>query len=195
MATATKCFTVRSVGRTDVLKSPCQISSPYNPNSHVGNLPQYRHFDAVWDTGATMSSVSPEVIKQCGLIPHAMAMMHTANGTMSVPVYKINIVLRDVVEFCEINVTESKLSPPTNVLIGMDIIGQGDFAVTNREGQTYFSYRYPSVTRIDFVQEHADEEQRLAQKNMVQFQKAAGNKLCPCGSDRKFRYCHGRKAS
>ena len=35
----------------------------------------------------------------------------------------------------------------------MDIIGVGDFAVTNRDGKTKFSFRLPSRADIDFVVE------------------------------------------
>jgi hypothetical protein len=36
----------------------------------------------------------------------------------------------------------------------MDLISQGDFAVTNFQGLTKFSFRVPSLRHIDFVQEH-----------------------------------------
>ena len=35
----------------------------------------------------------------------------------------------------------------------MDIIGQGDFAVTHSTGQTKFSFRMPSQADIHFVKE------------------------------------------
>ncbi len=35
-------------------------------------------------------------------------------------------------------------------LIGMDVIGKGDFAVSNFQGKTVFSFRYPSMEMIDF---------------------------------------------
>ena len=40
-----------------------------------------------------------------------------------------------------------------DVLVGMDIINQGDFAVTNPDGRTKFSFRVPSIADIDFVAE------------------------------------------
>ena len=36
------------------------------------------------------------------------------------------------------------------MLIGMDIITLGDFAITNLNGQTVMSFRLPSSGRIDF---------------------------------------------
>ena len=40
-----------------------------------------------------------------------------------------------------------------DVLIGMDIITKGDFAITNPDGTTKFSFRIPSQADIDFVRE------------------------------------------
>ena len=44
-----------------------------------------------------------------------------------------------------------------DVLIGMDIITLGDFAITNFGGKTVMSYRYPSVCTIDFAKEDKQE--------------------------------------
>lgn len=48
------------------------------------------------------------------------------------------------------HVTKANLEADTGVLIGMDLITLGDFAVTNKNGQTCFSFRYPSSEWIDF---------------------------------------------
>ena len=42
-----------------------------------------------------------------------------------------------------------------DMLIGMDVMNLGDFAVTNKDGRTVFSFRIPSCRCIDFVKEHA----------------------------------------
>lgn len=41
-----------------------------------------------------------------------------------------------------------------DILIGMDVINRGDFAVTNVGGITKFSFRVPSEAHIDFVEDH-----------------------------------------
>lgn len=38
----------------------------------------------------------------------------------------------------------------TDIVIGMDVISQGDFAISNFEGKTIFTFRCPSVAKIDF---------------------------------------------
>ena len=66
--------------------------------------------------------------------------------------YLINISLPNGIEFASILVTEGLLSD-TDVLIGMDIISKGDFAVTAFGGDTKMSFQIPSTHEIDFVQE------------------------------------------
>ena len=40
-----------------------------------------------------------------------------------------------------------------DALIGMNIIAQGDFAVSNYKGITVFSFRMPSLACLDFVKD------------------------------------------
>ena len=59
----------------------------------------------------------------------------------------------------QVRVTEAQLVPEDNVpeenqpqlLVGMDIIGMGDFAVTNANGRTTLSFHIPSIKEIDFI--------------------------------------------
>ena len=44
-------------------------------------------------------------------------------------------------------------SQSIGVLIGMDVIGMGDFAVSNFGDKTVFSFRIPSDKRTDYVAE------------------------------------------
>jgi hypothetical protein len=66
-----------------------------------------------------------------------------------------------------------------DALIGMDILGLGDFTVTHHGGNTTFSFCCPSRKDIDFVAEVRDS------------QKVGRNEPCPCGSGRKYKKCHG----
>jgi hypothetical protein len=93
------------------------------------------------------------IIKACGLKPIGMAKVHTANGSCLSEVYLINIRLPNSVGFRGIRATNQDLLGHP-VLIGMDVISQGDFAVTNFGGNSKFSFRYPSRAHIDFVQAH-----------------------------------------
>jgi uncharacterized protein YecA (UPF0149 family) len=70
------------------------------------------------------------------------------------------------------------------MLIGMDIIATGDFAITNNNNETVFSFRHPSNAIIDFVQEH---------KTRSSVTKIGRNQTCPCGSGKKYKRCCGSK--
>jgi len=74
-----------------------------------------------------------------------------------------------------------------DVLIGMDILGVGDFAVTHNNGKTTFSFCCPSRREIDFVAEVEDSKKITP----VQSNKIGRNSPCHCGSGKKFKKCHG----
>jgi hypothetical protein len=79
--------------------------------------------------------------------------MHTAGGQGQADTYLFNIYLPNGVMFPGVRVAEAQLVGDQDVLIGMDIITSGDFSVTNCEGQTCMSFRWPSLKRIDYVPE------------------------------------------
>lgn len=111
-------------------------------------------FAAIWDTGASATAISQKVVETCGLAPTGMTMVQTAAGLEPAETYVINIGLPNNVGFAMVQVTKANLGDSNDVLIGMDIISQGDFSITNKDGNTVFSFRIPSSVRIDFVKEH-----------------------------------------
>lgn len=46
---------------------------------------------------------------------------------------------------------EAKLQDGLDLLIGMDVISQGDMSITNFNGNTVMSFRVPSKVEVDFV--------------------------------------------
>lgn len=149
--------TTASGGLLRVLKNQCGISQAVDP-SGGGQLPPVVQFDAIWDTGATNSVITQAVVDACGLAPISMAQTHGVHGSELAEVYLVNIYLPNRVAFASITVTKGNLHE-AQILIGMDLISQGDFAVTNHGGLTKFSFRVPSMRHIDFVEEHRAREQ------------------------------------
>ena len=82
-----------------------------------------------------------------------MATVHHAQGSSQVETFLVNIRLPNSVGIPGIPVSRSVLPSEADILVGMDIISLGDFAVTNHNGLTKFSFRVPSVDHIDFVEE------------------------------------------
>ena len=96
--------------------------------------------------------ITPKVIATCALSQTGLRHVTDVNETRISPTYLINITLLNSLQVREIVVTQGGL-PNSNadVLIGMDIINLGDFAVTNNGGATAFSFRFPSMEKIDFT--------------------------------------------
>lgn len=82
-----------------------------------------------------------------------MTRVHGFNSTSDCELYLVNIGLPNGVYFVDVKVTKAGLIG-TDVLIGMDIITLGDFVITNKNGNTVFSFRTPSLSEIDYVKQH-----------------------------------------
>lgn len=115
-----------------------------------GSHPAIETFEAIWDTGATNSVITQKVIDACSLVATGVAEVHGVNSTSLSDTYLVNIVLPNKFIVSGARVTKGDL-PDAEILIGMDVINQGDFAVTNHGGKTIFSFRMPSQEHIDFV--------------------------------------------
>jgi len=109
---------------------------------------------ALWDTGATRTCISKEVVTELCLIPLGKKRMLTPSGPLIVNTYQIDILLPNNVTVPDVVVCDSEIGAQgIGVLVGMDIINLGDFAVSNYNGKTAFSFRIPSQKRTDYVAE------------------------------------------
>ncbi|MCK4411520.1 retroviral-like aspartic protease family protein [Candidatus Bipolaricaulota bacterium] len=188
---AVSAFTTSSNrGLRNVLQNKVEITAGFDPKKTSANKqPSFKTFTAIWDTGATGSVITEKVVDQCVLKPTGMTDTRHADGEVRAEVYRVNILLPNNVAFSNVRVTKLRLAG-SDALIGMDIMNQGDFAVTNTEGQTVFSFQIPSIQRIDFVK--AAIARNPAKRSTVKVER---NDPCPCGSGRKFKNCCGRAGS
>lgn len=181
-----QCFTVTFHGRVNVLLSPVNLNDPILNPIVALNLPyspDKNKYIAIWDTGATGSCISERVVQDMHLQPTGMVKMQTASGVEDMKTYVVDLLLPNGVAFSSIKVTGVVLQE-ADVLIGMDIIGSGDLAVSTHEGVTIFSYRHPNAERIDFVH-----NQNISDKAL--FNPGNRNQPCRCGSRKKYKDCHG----
>lgn len=137
-----KAFSKRESTITNVLKSSVMV--------HFGD--KVINTIALWDTGATNSCISLDVVKQLGLISTGKLPIRTPTGDGVVNTYLVDVTLPNNVPVKDLMVCDSAIgSQGIGMLIGMDIISQGDFCVTNFNGHTVFSFRMPSYEVLDFV--------------------------------------------
>lgn len=183
-------FTVKCKGIARVLLTPIIVSSTFKNNKKQTQI------NAIWDTGATSSVISPKMVKECGLIPIGKDKVHTAGGIVTQNVYLINIGLPNGILIESVRVTEAQEIAGADALVGMDIISLGDFAISNFNGETSFTFRIPSNKVFDFVKESNNQklnECRAELKKSERLLKQHGNEKCGCGSEKKYRYCCGKK--
>lgn len=109
-------------------------------------------FEALWDTGATHTVITQRVVDACGLVSDGPQKVYLAYGETITDKYVIDLSLPNGLRIDGLVVTRGDFSG-ADLLIGMDVIAMGDFAVTNHAGQTKFTFRVPSQGGIDFVLE------------------------------------------
>jgi hypothetical protein len=146
-----KAFTVKASGNFREIRTPIGIFSVAPGPMKIPT--KIEVFQGIWDTGATNTAISSTVVQKLNLTPITFAPVGTGGGQVNAPVYLLNIVLPNNVIMPSIQVTELPGLKNCDVLIGMDIICRGDFAVTHANGEACCSFRIPTHTQIDFVPE------------------------------------------
>lgn len=172
-------FTSKYNGLSKELKNEVFIeASPY-----LESINPTQKWTALWDTGANCSVITNKVVQALGLKPVSVRKAATPSGTYDAYCYYVELFLPNYVRIPNLLVMEGQPAG-CDILIGMDVIGKGDFAVSNNKGITAFSFRIPSCETIDFVQ--------YSYMHPSVSPKVPGrNDLCPCGSGKKYKYCCG----
>ena len=108
--------------------------------------------NALWDTGAMKTCISTELAKNLALVATGKKDIRTPSGTKTVNTYLIDIILPNEIKVPDIEVCDSAIGAQgLGLLLGMDIISQGDFSVSNYQGNTAFTFRIPSQGIIDYT--------------------------------------------
>ena len=181
-----RAFNVAYPGRTNALVSEVDISSAFEPSLPPSDS-ELKKYLAIWDTGATNSVITQKVVQECDLKPIAVTKVNTAGEESLSNVYLAGIWLPNKVRIPQVRVTEGIIGGGVEVPIGMDIICMGDFAVTNKDGKTNFTFRIPSLECLNFVKQKPS----LIQSGTQMLRSVGRNEPCPCGSGKKFKRCCG----
>ena len=137
-------FTNVYQGISNVLVSDIIVIATKDPKKPQENA------KALWDSGAMCSVISKDLASKLNLQPVSVKLISTPSGTMDAELYVVDLLLPNKIEVDRVQVLGAYPSG-SDILIGMDVIGLGDFAVTNYLNQTAFSFRIPSKERIDFT--------------------------------------------
>lgn len=185
-------FTAKSTGVLRVLTSEIFISQPFLPSKTVKQPPVNKYI-GIWDTGATNSVITQNVVDDCHLKPIGMTRVSHCDGVSIVEVFLVNIALPNGLGIAHLRVTKGKLVGDANALIGMDVISQGDFCISNFNQKTWYTFRIPSVEAIDFKGHSTPPTPLKNTTTMLEKSSSIGrNAPCPCGSGKKYKKCCGK---
>ena len=148
-------FTIKYNGITNVLFSEVGISEAHDLKDQ-SKTPEVVTVRAIWDTGATCTVITKKLAEKIGLVPTGKTNITVVGGNNSTleNTYIVNVYLPNKVCMIFVRIVEvSGLTGDAEVLIGMDIIGSGDFSIFQENGKTIMTYRYPSIGGTDFVVE------------------------------------------
>jgi hypothetical protein len=148
-----RAFTVNHEGLTNEISTPVQLEPIYTADKNLLNT--QTEIEALWDTGATMTCIKPSLrdrlkLRQSELIePITMSDIGgdvEADGTL----VSIWLAPNFVIELCPVYIAD--FSGDEELLIGMDIITMGDFAICNTGNKTSVSFAVPPFPdRISFA--------------------------------------------
>lgn len=164
------------------------VGLPFDPSDYVkkGAKPlQFKceNYKGLWDTGASKSVIKEEIAESLALPNIGCQYISTANGISLANTHFISLWLPNRFTFSNLLVTSSDLGNNIDLLIGMDIINQGDFAINNKNKKTSVTFRIPSMDKINYVKQTRQLPSRPG--------KVGRNDKCPCGSGKKYKKCHG----
>ena len=179
-------FNLAYNGISRVITTAVRIGEAFSLGTSIPKPPEIE-YQAIWDTGATQTAITKKVAADCGLKPTGMCKVSTASGEVDTCTYFVSLYLPNRVCLPQVRATEAILRG-ADVLIGMDVITRGDFVITNHQGKTNVSFRMPSLECIDFVKT----EPPVIDIDGQIYRKVGRNELCPCGSGKKFKRCHGK---
>jgi hypothetical protein len=96
--------------------------------------------EALWDTGAMISVISTQVMRDLKLVPMGTKYVRGVGGVLTVPIVLIAIELPRGVLKKDCTAVVADAAPNIDLIIGMDIITLGDFSLLSGNNHTLFSF-------------------------------------------------------
>jgi predicted aspartyl protease len=114
--------------------------------------------DALWDTGASISAITPDIMNKLKVTPVSKRTIAGIHSTQVVDIVYITVELPNSVIKKNIEVAVCDIPSNVGMILGMDIILLGDFAISNGNSQTLLSFAAPPFKeKIDFSKRQNEE--------------------------------------
>lgn len=140
-------FTLDYERNTDRLLVPCGITA-----SGMGLVHSHKFGSSLslWDTGCPVSTISQRMAVKLHLPVIDSGIVATISGNSTVPYYEVDVLLPGGMAIGHLKVMAGDLNG-FDLLVGMDIIRMGSFAVSNLHGNTVMTFQVPSDKVLNFV--------------------------------------------
>ncbi|MDR2368294.1 MAG: hypothetical protein LBF58_09340 [Deltaproteobacteria bacterium] len=182
-----KGFTIVYPGTAITIRSLVRIG--FVRDNKDFQLPPFEDkFLACWDTGATKSCIKESIAKHYNLPSIGEIICRGINSENKVKVYLASIFLPNETVINEIELCSHDDTLNIDLLIGMDIISMGELLVSTSDGITAFSFQSPAATVLTL--------NSIPLRPKVSFeinQSFNPDMLCPCGSEKIFNKCCGKR--
>lgn len=135
-------FRIDYEGITSTLITDIHVAVP--SENEPGAEAPFVKVQGIWDTGATGTVITPTLVKKLGLESTGAAEVFGVNSVEIADTYYLDIILPNRVLIQMVRVLECEInSGDCEMLIGMDLIQMGDFAISNGNNKTVFTFCIP----------------------------------------------------
>ncbi len=117
----------------NVIQTDSIIMPSIDEITKSGQLKYTQVSSMVWDTGATNTLISSQVVDALELVPLEESLVEGVGGIVKSLVYEISLYLANDIVFKNVKALCSDIGD-YDLVVGMDIIAQGDFVVSNNQG-------------------------------------------------------------
>ena len=128
-----------------------RIVTPVHINNTFIDEPKSSIEDALWDTGATISAITPKLVRDLNFIPAGTMAISGITGTLDVEFILAAIQLPGGIIRHNIKMAVCDFSQNINIILGMDIITLGDFKLFHGNNSTVFSFKSPPSEKIKIM--------------------------------------------
>jgi len=138
---------------TDELITPASILPKYTTSAAFRGVPI--EVEALWDTGATITCIKPALWERINLRPFepGRAKFAGIGGKVEADLTFVDLLLTSELKIKNCPIYAVDFPGDADMLVGMDIIKIGDFAVCNADNKTSFSFAVPPFpNRINLVE-------------------------------------------
>jgi hypothetical protein len=147
-------FTLKAGGLLASIRTPISIQQSIEFCQTFNLQCEQVDVTALWDTGASLSSISQRLAARLGLSKIDRCRIAGFGGYHVANIDIVDVLLPNQVSIPNVRVAEFIDNGKFDVIVGMDIITLGDFSITNHGGLSVVSFRMPPKEQhTDYVTE------------------------------------------